>query len=88
MTRPMVLLCTGLLIVWAELALWALAARMPDDVLTAFAWGCLWPAAREGVRTVLGSGGTGSSSGSSPPPSPPPSGSPSPPEGEPGEHGS
>lgn len=71
----MVLLCTGLLIVWAELALWALMDRAPDDLLTGLAAGMLWPAAREGVRSVLGTGGTGSSSPPSSSPSPPPSGS-------------
>ena len=63
---------TGLVIVWAQLLLWAAAGRTPSDVLMAVGLALLAPGATAHVKTVMGATGeAGSSSRSSSEPSPP-----------------
>jgi len=64
---------TGLVIVWAQLLLWAFRERAPDTELMAVGLALLFPAAQAHVRAVLGASEAGSSSQSSPPPPSPPS---------------
>lgn len=65
---------TGLVIVWAQLLLWAAAGRTPSDVLMAVGLALLAPGATAHVKTVMGAGTgeAGPSSPSSPGHSPPP----------------
>jgi len=80
--RDFGLTVTGLVIVWAQLLLWAFRERAADPVLTAIGLALLFPAARAHVRTVLNAPEAGQSSESSPPPSSPPSLPPSSPQPE------
>jgi len=57
---------TGLVIVWAQLLLWAVAGRTPSDVLMAVGLALLAPGATAHVKTVMGAGSTGEAGSSSP----------------------
>jgi hypothetical protein len=77
---PALLAGLGALVIVLEAVLWALADRMPSDVLTGAALALLL--AEGGKRIKALSGSTGSASSSSPSPSPPGSPSSSPATGE------
>ena len=73
---------TGLVIVWAQLLLWAFRERTPDTGLMAVGLALLFPAAQAHVRAVMSGPAAGSSSESSSPPLPPSSLPPSSPQPE------
>jgi hypothetical protein len=71
--RDVVILGTGVAIVWVQLILWALADRTPSAQLMYLAGGILGIPAVSHLRTVARTGAAGPSSASSPRHSSPPS---------------